>query len=73
MDFILVPSACVISLWHGHWLFGEFFIRRAQLTACSCHSDQHHLISIYVIKPKIVVGFVLLRLKHSNGLRELVI
>lgn len=70
VDFILLPSPHAISLWHGHWLFAECFILRAQLTACSCHSDWHHLFLKYVINPKIVVDLVLLRLKHCNGLHK---
>lgn len=49
------------------------FYPEVAVTAWSCHSGNHSLFLIYVIKPKIVVDFVLLRLKHCNGLYKLFI
>lgn len=45
----------------------SFFILRAQMMACSCHSAQHDLfyIYMYVTNSKVMVGFLLLRLKQN--------
>lgn len=67
MDFILLPSPCLISLWHGHRFF-RGFILGAELTTCSHHSDQYNLFLKCTIKPKIVVIFFKFRFKDCNGI-----